>query len=274
MTLGFDNATEQITNGTTEVQLNGGVPLTTPDVASQIVEIAPYLVLATASAEDDGAMILMRIQSDDVNVAPKLFSIYGVTAGDATSAWINAPSIQTWAMNIDLTTTRQARVNYFANTQIDAATEFGVGATVVYDTNSVSAPEQFYQKATNETATGTVDNTRTQGDDITITGGREVNYLSMQVSTQAGLASEHLVGFSEFASSDFLTSLPYRVANNPQFSGLGANASVSGQALTRWHMPVGNGIPIAGRTVINNFFTQNDALGGAGAFVNGVGYIK
>ena len=275
MTLGFDNATEQVLNGTTEVQLNGGNPLTTPDKASQIVEVIPYLTAAVAFAEDDGFMPFVTMTSDDVSIQPKIFSIQAVTVGDATSAFVDAPTIKAWPMNIDLSTARQARINYFANDQVaPTAATLGVGISVVYDTNSVSAPEQFYQKPTNETTMGTVDNTRTAGNDITITGGREINYLSSQFSSQKGLASEHIVGFCEFASSDFLTSMPYRLGVNPLFSGLGANASVSGSALTTWSL-AGNGIPIAGRTVINTFFTQNDASGsGDDDFILGVGYIK
>ena len=275
MTLGFDNATEQVLNGIVEVQLNAGNPLTTPDKASQIVEIIPYLTAAAAFAEDDGFMPFMTITSDDVSVQPKIFSIQAVSTGDATTAFVTSPPIKAWAMNIDLSVARQARINYFANNQLDPSTEtLGVGATVVYDTNGVTAPEQFYQKPANETAMAAADNTRTAGNDITITGGREINYLAAQTGTGKGLASEHLVGFCEFSSSDFLTSMPYRLGINPSFSGLGANASVSGQNLTTWSL-AGNGIPIAGRTVINTFFTQNDASGSADDdFILSVGYIK
>ncbi len=275
MTLGFDNATEQVLNGTTEVQLNGGNPLTTPDKASQVVEVITYLTAAAAFAEDDGFMPFVTMTSDDVSIQPKIFSIQAMSTGNATTSFVSAPPIKAFPMNIDLATARQARVNYFANQQVAASTAtLGVGVSVVYETNGVSAPEQFYQKPANETTMGTGDNTRTAGNDITITGGREVNYLSCQVGTQVGVASEHIVGFCEFSSSDFLTSMPYRLGVSPVFSGLGANHSVSGVELTTWSLG-GGGIPIAGRTVINTFFTQNDASGSADDdFILGVGYIK
>ncbi len=276
MTLGFDNATEQILNGVTEVQLNGGNPLTTPDKASQLVEVVPYLTMSGAFIEEDAQQPLIRVQSDDVAVEPKLFSINGLSTGTGTSlSGQVSPTVQAFAMNVDLSVSRQARINYFANNQVDATNEIGVGLTAVYDTNPVSNPEQFYQKATASTTSGTGDNARTAGNDITITGGREINYLAISIGETVAVASQHVCGFAEFASSDFLTSMPYRVATNPQFAGLtNFDCVVTGSVLTRYDLPIGSGIPISGRTVINTFWTQNDALTTGAAFVHGVGYIK
>ena len=128
--------------------------------------------------------------------------------------------------------------------------------------------------------TGAAINTRSAGDDITITGGREINKLIVQtVIGTTGTASEHLWGEFEFASSDFLTSLPYRVTVQPIAAGIGvagdlAIAFQQGKGQNIYNMPLGDGIPIAGRTVINNFFTQRDALTVDGNFIVGVGYVK
>ena len=150
-----------------------------------------------------------------------------------------------------------------------------LGITVVYDTVPSGAPEQFWQKPANETGSGTADNTRTAGGDITITGGREINWLTATVAVGASLLDQHINGFMEFASSDFLTSLPYRVAVQAMNTGLGATSDANGGAgIIRYNMPVGSGIPIAGRTVINTFFTQRDALGTACTFIGGIGYTK
>ena len=86
--------------------------------------------------------------------------------------------------------------------------------------------------------------------------------------------SEHLAGTAEWSSSDFQTSFPYRIAAQSVNYGSGPTTSTQSDGYKMTKMPIGQGIPIAGRTVINNFFTQRDALGGAGFFVNAVGYIK
>ncbi len=280
MTLGFDDCTPVLTNGTTEVQLNGGVSLTTPDKASQIVEVIPYGTYQAAITTAEPQITQIRLQSDDVAVEPKRFTMGSVQPVPALAGWFNVPALSAYPMNIDLTVTRQARINYFAQQQFALTNEPAIGVTVVYDTNSVSAPEQFYQKPDNETEMDVAINVRTSGDDITITGGREINKLICQiVCAPVTTASEHIWGNFECASSDFLTSLPYRVAVQPIPVGIGATGDLalayeSGAGQNVYNMPIGNGIPIAGRTVINNFFTQRDALTEQGFFIVGVGYVK
>jgi len=147
MTLGFDDATPQTLNGVTEVQLNNSLPLTAPDKAQQILEIVPYYGSRGAHTIDQSMMPFMRIQSDDVAVEPKSFSLPVQGLGSTgTPATVNNPPLKTMPLNIDVTDARSARINYFANDQIDATVEPAVGATIVYDTDPVTMPEQFYQK--------------------------------------------------------------------------------------------------------------------------------
>ena len=276
MTIGFDDVTATALNATTEVQLNTGVSLTVPDPANSLLEIVPYYSQLGAFTTNEAIMPLMRLQSDDIAIEPKRFSLYAISGGDATFSTIASPRLRTYALNVDTSISRSARINYFATDQLDATVEPAVGATVVYSDRSPSQPEQFYQKPIEAapTVTGTALGERIAGDSITITGGREINYLSVQIGTEVALLSEHVFGFGGFESSDFLTSLPYRVAVQPLNAGLGANVNYSGDGISSYVMPVGDGIPIAGRTVINTFFTNVDALGTAAQFVNGVGYIK
>ena len=216
------------------------------------------------------------MQSDDIAIEPKSASLPVINGGDgAFTAYFASPPMISVPMNIDLSVTRQARINYFGNLQEAVGNDPKLGITVVYDTDPVSAPEQFWQKAATGTTMGTADNTRTAGDAITITGGREINWLTNTVAVTTSLLSEHLNGFMEFASSDFLTSLPYRIQATQAVASLGATGSMDGGAgIKRFNMPIGKGIPIAGRTVVNTFFTQRDALAVGGIFVGGLGYIK
>ncbi len=278
MVLGFDDAAATILNATTEVTINNGNPLTTPNDAQQIVEVIPYLALQGATDVDEAVAPTFRIASDDVSVEPKIFSLPVIQGGDAASSFLASPIQPAYPMNIRLA--EQSRINYFANNQNDAAVEPLVGATVIYSDQAASAPEQFWQKPLNESATGTAIDTRAQGNDITITGGSEINWLTNVVGLHAAIiASEHINGFAEYVSSDFQTSFPYRVQVTANNTGIGESGNLpdgnAGAGIKRYQMPIGQGIPIAGRTVINTFFTNRDEIAtNAGFFCLGVGYIK
>ena len=274
MTLGFDEIDPTILVGDTEQTLNDGNPLTTPNDAQQILEVVPALFPLGVVSLDEGIMPVMRIQSDDVAVEPKIFNFEGINGGLLSNAVNPSPVYSAKPMNIRLA--EQSRINFFGNNQVDAGVEPAMGGYVVYSDQGANMPEQFYQKPLNETTSGATVDTRTQGNDITITGGAEINMLASLVSTALGkvVANEHISGTAEFASSDFQTSFPYRI--NVQGVNFGAGVSVSttsdGYKITT--MPIGQGIPIAGRTVINTFFTNRSAVNAGGAFILGVGYIK
>ncbi len=278
MTIGFDDATATILNATTEVTINNGNPLTTPNDAQQIVEVIPYLALQGATDVDEAVAPTFRIASDDVSVEPKIFSLPVIQGGDAASSFLASPIQPAYPMNIRLA--EQSRINYFANNQNDAAVEPMVGATVVYSDQGANQPEQFWQKPLNESPTGTAIDTRAQGNDITITGGAEINWLTNIVGLHNTIvASEHINGFAEYVSSDFQTSFPYRVQVTANNTGIGESGNLpdgnAGAGIKRYQMPIGQGIPIAGRTVINTFFTNRDEIAtNAGFFCLGVGYIK
>ncbi len=281
MTIGFDDCTPVLTSGTDEVQLNGGVALTTPDKASTLVEVIPYGTYQAAITTSEPQITAIRMQSDDVAIEPKRFTMGSVNAVPAAASQFKVPVLIAYEMNVDLAVSRQSRINYFARQQLALGNEPAIGVTVVYDTNPPQAPEQFWQKPDNETAMATAIDTRTAGDDITITGGREINSLTGNSdSGTSEVASEQIWGNYEYASADFLTSSPYRVAAQPITIGIGEASNLAeydqaGHGLDVKRMPIGNGIPIAGRTVINNFFTQRDASASILAnFIVGVGYIK
>ena len=156
--------------------------------------------------------------------------------------------------------------------------EWDVGGTVVY-TDSGVGQEQFYQKPANESNTVAAVDSRAVGNDITLTGGREINKLYgilMTNQTANDVTTDlHHAGSFEFASSDFLTSMPYRVNAQPVLVGLGTPCIADvGAGIAEYDMPPGNGIPIAGRTVINTFFTNRDATTNVMNFICNVGYLK
>ncbi len=273
MTLGFDEIDPTILNGVTEVTLNDGNPVTTPNDAQQIVEVVPSLVALGIVTVEEGIMPILRLQSDDVAVEPKIFNFEGMN-GPLLSGPIQSPIFEAKPMNIRLA--EQSRINFFGNDQIDATVEPAIGGYLVYSDQGANMPEQFYQKPANESAISTTLDGRAQGNDITITGGAEINMLSSLLSIGLGdvVESEHLAGTAEWSSSDFQTSFPYRIMAQSVNYGSGPTSSTLSDGYKSTNMPIGQGIPIAGRTVINTFFTNRATVNAVYKFILGVGYIK
>ena len=274
MTLGFDDATPTVLVDTTETLLNTGTALTTPNNAQSIPEIVPYICTQGSMTTDEAIQPFVRVQSDDVAVEPKIFSLPVTDGGDgAFTAYFGSPIMPAYAMNIPLV--EQSRINYFGNLDEAVASDPRLGVTVVYSDQGATSPEMFFQRGATATGGGTAINTRTEGAVITLTGGREITQLINTVAVQTSLLDQHINGFIEYQSSDFQTSFPYRVQVTQMVSSLGAtNSSDGGAGIKIFKMPIGQGIPIAGRTVIQSFFTQMDALTVAPFFNSCVGYIK
>jgi len=276
MVIGFDDCTPVNTNAQTEVQLNGGVALTTPDKANTLVEVVAYGTYQAAVTDAEPQITQCRLQSDDIALEPKRFNMPSVQPIPALGSFFGSPALKATPMNVDLSTARSARINYFAQQLLALTNEPAIGMTVVYDDMGSGGLEQFWQSGTGvPTATALTIDTATAGADITITGGREVNKLTcnMQLGTTV-TASQHLWGRFDFSSSDFLTSMPFRVSAQPITVGIGVAGDLAlpgyGDGINIWNC----NIPIAGRTVINTSFVQRDALTVAGSFVHGIGYLK
>jgi hypothetical protein len=222
---------------------------------------------------DESLMTAFRVQSDDVSVEPKRFVLYGVGTGDGAFTSVQCPVLKAYPMNVGLAGFE--RINYYAQSQIANTVACGVGATVVYSDSGVGV-EQYYQKPDNESAGGTTIDTRTSGNAITLTGGGTINSLYTLVTGGTATASEHDVGFMEFSSSDFQTSMPYRVAIQPTATGLGATASAltGGNGIMEYNLPAGQGIPLDSNVTINTFYTNRDARTGASNFIGCVRYHR
>ena len=272
MTYGFDDCTlASIGTGVTETRLNGDAPLRVPSSAKGIVEIIPYQAELGAYTVDQSLMTAFRVQSDDVSVEPKRFVLPGVGTGDASFTSVYSPVLKAYPMNIALD--GNERINYRAQAQVANTVAPGVGATIVYTDGGVGT-EQYYQKPDNETAGATTINTRTSGNTITITGGGNINALYTLVTGGVATASEHDVGFMEFESNGFETSMPYRVAIQPTSTGLGANANAltGGNGIMQYNLP--QGIPLNSNVTINTFYTNKDGRSGGSNFIGCVRYNK
>jgi len=277
MTYGYDDVTFTSTGAgaTAEVQLNSATSLSAPDPAHGFLACIPYQMELGAFTTNQSLLTAFRIQSDDVAVEPKKFVLPNVNTGDAAFTSVAAPALLAYPINTPLA--GGEHLNFYAEPLTSNTVAAGVGATVIYDTDGTNGAEQYYTRPTNENASSVTINTRTQGGDMTIQGGNEITGLYTVVSGATATASEHDVGYSEFISPDFNTSMPYRVAVQPTATGLGAaaNAITGGGGIMQYNMPRGKGIPLANNVTITNYYTNRDArAGGASNFINFVRYSK
>ena len=276
MTYGFDDVTfTSIGTGVAETQLNSGTSLSAPDPAHAFNAVIPYQMELGAFTTNQSLLTSMRLQSDDVAIEPKKFVLPNISTGDAAFTSVAAPALLAYPINTPLA--GGEHLNFYGQALVANTVAPGVGATVIYDTESTNGVEQYYTRPTNENASSTTINTRTQGGDMTIQGGKEITGLYTVVSGATATASEHDVGYAEFISPDFETSMPYRIAVQPCATGLGAaaNAVTGGGGLMQYNMPRGKGIPLANNVTITNYYTNRDArAGGASNFINFVRYSK
>jgi len=276
MTYGFDDVTfTSIGTGVAETQLNSGTSLSAPDPAHAFNAVIPYQMELGAFSTNQSLLTSMRLQSDDVAIEPKKFVLPNISTGDAAFTSVAAPALLAYPINTPLA--GGEHLNFYGQALVANTVAPGVGATVIYDTESTNGVEQYYTRPTNENASSTTINTRTQGGDMTIQGGKEITGLYTVVSGATATASEHDVGYSEFISPDFETSMPYRIAVQPTATGLGAaaNAVTGGGGIMQYNMPRGKGIPLANNVTITNYYTNRDArAGGASNFINFVRYSK
>ena len=275
MTYGYDDVTTTaLGTGVAETQLNSGTSLSAPDPAHAFLAVIPYQSESAAFTVDESLLTAFRIQSDDVAVEPKKFVLPNVNTGDAAFASVQAPALLAYPINTPLA--GGEHLNFYGQPLVANTVQPICGATVIYDTESTNGAEQYYTRPTNETAAATASNTRTEGGSMTIQGGNEITGLYTVVSGATATASQHDVGYSEFLSPDFNTSMPYRVAIQPTYTGLGsaAGASTGGDGLMQYNMPRGKGIPLANNVTITNYYTNRDARTGASNFINFVRYSK
>ena len=275
MTYGYDDVTTtSLGTAVAETQLNSGTSLSAPDPAHGFLACIPYKMELGAFTTNQSLLTSMRLQSDDVAIEPKKFVLPNISTGDAAFTSVAAPALLAYPINTPLA--GGEHLNFYGQALVANTVAPGVGCTVIYDTESTNGAEQYYTRPTNETASSTTINTRTQGGDMTIQGGKEITGLYTVVSGATATASQHDVGYSEFISPDFNTSMPYRVAVQPTYTGLGsaANAVTGGGGIMEYKMPRGKGIPLANNVTITNYYTNRDARTGASNFINFVRFSR
>ena len=275
MTYGYDDVTTtSLGTSTAETQLNSGTSLSAPDPAHAFLAVIPYQSESAAFTVDESLITSLRLQSDDVAIEPKKLVMPNVNTGDAAFTSVAAPALLAYPINTPLA--GGEHLNFYGQPLVANTVAPIAGCTVIYDTDTPSGAEQYYTRPSSVTAGATAVNTRTEGGSMTIQGGNEITGLYTVVSGATATASQHDVGYSEFISPDFNTSMPYRVAIQPTYTGLGsaANAVTGGGGIMQYNMPRGKGIPLANNVTITNYYTNRDARTGASNFINFVRFSR
>ena len=245
---------------TAEVRLNNDSPLQVPDGINNIVSALPYYVPTGAFSTDESYVTRVRMQSNDVSIEPCRFMMSGVNTRDAAFASVQAPILQEYQMNIP--NVNGANINIYAQPMVNNTVATFVGCELVYSTAS-TGQQQYWNTPDALSIGGTVINTRTTLNTITITDGREITSLGVVVAPTTAAASTHDVGEIEFQSSDFQVPFPYSFPIAPSFAGLGGAAAqlTNPKGLSHQKFPSGHGIPLSPRALINSFYTNRDAKG-------------
>tara|TARA_R110000751_G_scaffold122494_3_gene223130 strand:- start:123 stop:950 length:828 start_codon:yes stop_codon:yes gene_type:complete len=252
--------TSTLAASTAEVRLNSDSPIQVPDGINNIVSAIPYYVPTAAFSPDESYVTRVRLSSNDISVEPCRFMMSGVNTGDAAFASVQAPILQEYSLNIP--NANGANINVYAQPMVANTVVMSAGCELVYSTGA-TGQQQYWNTPDALSTGGTVINTRTTLNTITITDGREITSMNALVAPTTAAASTHDVGEIEFQSSDFQVPFPYSFPIAPSFSGLGAAAAqqTNPNGLSRQKFPAGHGVPLAPRALINSFYTNRDAKG-------------
>ena len=261
--------TTSIGTGVAETELGTGI--TTPTQAKSITSIIPFLGATGAYTAAQGAVAEVALRSDSIPLTPKRVIVSGGNGGVGTFIDVIVPQLEEWKFNTPIQA--QSVLHAYGTAQTANTVAFDMGCEIIYSTDSPNAPEKFWIKPNDETSTGTAASTK-------VTGGT----MSIQTGTNAGTitdlwilpyvagtvtVSESLYGYGEFQSNDFNDAMPLKIACQPMGAGLATNClpMVKMSRRSCWK-------PTKNNTLIQTYFTMDEAQTAAQAFIGGVGYIK
>lgn len=267
---GSDNfVSTSLGTGVAETELGTGI--NSPSQARQITSIVPYYGATGAYTAAQGAVAEIAIRSDSATLTPKRVIVSAGNGGVGTFIDVISPILEEWEFNTPLS--GQTLLRCYGTSQTANTVAFEAGCEIIYSTDSPNKQEKFWTKPNDETATSTATGVKTTGNTIQITTGTQGGTLTdlWALPYVAGVVtvSESLYGIAGFESSDFNDAMPLRMAVQPMAAGLATNCLPMVKMARRkcWK-------PMKNNTLINTYFTLDEAQTAAQAFILGVGYIK
>ncbi|HEY4681175.1 MAG TPA: hypothetical protein VIH04_07925 [Nitrosarchaeum sp.] len=267
---GSDNFTStSLGTGVAETELGTGI--NTPSQARSITSIVPYYGATGAYTAAQGAVAEIALRSDSVSLTPKRVIVSAGNGGVGAFIDVIVPILEEWKFNTPLT--GQSLLHCYGTSQTANTVAFEAGCEVIYSTDSPREPEKFWMKPNDETATSTTTGIKTVGGTMQITAGSSsctiTDLWALPYVAGTVTVSESLYGIFEFQSNDFNDAMPLRMAVQPMGAGLN---TVCLHMLKMARRSVWK--PTKPTTLIQTYFTLDEAQTAAQAFIGGVGYIK
>lgn len=264
-------------SGTAELQIGSnattaGNPLVVPANARGLLEVVPWQAGNAVVTASESINTQFRMDSNDVaTMIPKLFNLPEILGGLGTAVQHVIPALQAFKCNTPLN--GGERINYYAKPQVANTTATIVGAHPCYSDMGTRGAEQFYQNSTNTTITAPAAFTRSAGSNVTITGGRLINFVQPHIMSVVTTAAQSYVGVAELTSSDFIQSYPYKFPTQPVGGFLGASSSPADLNGDKYYLD--EPIPIRNtQCIVSPFWTNHVLQTGNVNFVTTLGFLK
>lgn len=245
---------------TTKTQLGSDIIL--PSWCKSIVGIIPAVVLDTPTAAE-AFTGTVTLESDDFQVQPfeaplhPIDSVLGATANTFT------PANLTYPVHCSVKGGDRLRV-YMTPKVANTAAPYGQCGVVVSDLPPQNT--QKHAKTGTVTSTGTTAGSDVAGTPYSFTGGRRITELLGLVRHTTLAATDGILGYIRYASSEMQQAAPLKLPLNPISGILGAAGGSLGAGLARAQVD----IPIYTPTTVSDFLYMGVAPNTAGYWISAV----
>ena len=258
---------------TTKTKLNGGVDLTTPNEAKNLIGIIPGHGATAALTAAESALIKFEVESKAVkDIMPKAIVTTATHGGLGAFLIGLAPPLRSYPFNTPLSGNED--ISYYGTALVNNTAAIDAFAQVMYSNKSPRGndPHIYWDGPTDETSTGTAAANGIAGGTFTLNAPIQsiLRYLYTVLGVGTVTASESYFGHGEIRSADLNTSMPVKGLAQTIATAPGTAIGV-GQSESLVH---DEWIPMKPTARLATYYNQMEALTAAGNFYVGVGFIR
>jgi len=241
-----------------------------PSQAVELVEFVPYMSQSGVPTTAQSQSAELELTSDSINLLPKRVIVPPIMAGLSTLIPTLIPILMAYEAHTPVKEGSTATVSAFGTAQVASTVAPLMGVGIHYATERGPNPEKFYDKPANETSTGTVATT-VQGNTLQINDGIMLMDAYFAAVYTTPVAGDPIVGQFNLASNNFDDSMALDMPMQPVGSFLGATSGTFLAKLTAYHNLFKG---MKSSCLITTSARFGVAIGTAGSFIHGIGYIK